>query len=85
MEDYRSEDTLIFYGLTPGKAKFSVVQKALKEFFEKKKALDLIHSDDETFRYPVTSTYALLGLKDEAIRNIELGIRDGFKDVGNYD
>ena len=40
MEDYRSEDSLIFYGLTPGKTKIGVVQKALKKFFEKKKALD---------------------------------------------
>jgi len=40
MEDYRSEDTLIFYGLTPGKTKIGVVQKALKQFFTKKKTLD---------------------------------------------
>ena len=40
MEDYRSEDTLIFYGLTPKKTKIGVVQKALKQFFTKKKALD---------------------------------------------
>jgi len=40
MKDHRSEDTLIFYGLSPKKTKIGAVQKALKQFFDKKKSMD---------------------------------------------
>lgn len=43
MSDTRSEDTLVFMGLDPNTTDFLIVYDALKEFFDKKKALD--HSD----------------------------------------
>jgi len=43
LSDTRSEDTLIFNGLTPGITDFLIVYDALKEFLEKKKEMD--HSD----------------------------------------
>ena len=43
MSDTRSEDTLIFNGLTPGVTDFALVYDALKEFLEKKQTMD--HSD----------------------------------------
>jgi hypothetical protein len=36
----RSEDILIFYGLTPGVTKLAPVSKSLSVYFEKKKAID---------------------------------------------
>ena len=40
MSDTRSEDTLIFNGLTPGVTDFLIVYDALKEFLDKKKSMD---------------------------------------------
>ncbi|MFC2163768.1 protein kinase [Acidobacteriota bacterium] len=51
---------------------------------EKERSLELIHAGDETFRYQLTSAYALLGMKDEAIRNIEKGIEIGFEEAFMY-
>jgi len=43
-----------------------------------KNALNLIAGDEDTFRSIFTSIYSLLGLKDEAITNIQYGIAMGF-------
>ncbi len=43
-----------------------------------KNALNLIAGDEDTFRSIFTSIYSLLGLKDEAITNIQYGIDMGF-------
>jgi serine/threonine protein kinase/tetratricopeptide (TPR) repeat protein len=48
------------------------------------KALELISKDDKAYRYPITSIYSLLGMRDEAIRNIQLGIDVGFAERGMY-
>jgi tetratricopeptide (TPR) repeat protein len=45
---------------------------------DKANALNLIAGDEETFRSIFTSIYSLLGLKDEAISNIQYGIDMGF-------
>ncbi len=47
-------------------------------------ALGLIHDNDIAFRYPITSTYSMLGMKDNAIDNILLGIETGFETIGMY-
>lgn len=51
---------------------------------EKTKALEFIRDEDEKVRYEITSCYALLGMKDEAIKNIKIGIEDGFDIIGMY-
>jgi len=45
----------------------------------KERALELIKDEDHTFLYRITSIYSLLGMKDEAIKNINVGIEEGFK------
>jgi serine/threonine protein kinase/Tfp pilus assembly protein PilF len=49
-----------------------------------KKALELIQDEDKAFRYPITSIYSLLGMKEKAIKNIELGIEISFESSGSY-
>ncbi len=44
---------------------------------EKEEALQLIQ--DRPFLYFATSIYSLLGMKDEAVKNIQVGIEEGFK------
>jgi len=48
------------------------------------KALELIADAEEPFRYRITCIYSLLGMTDEAIRNIKLGIDGGFERVRMY-
>jgi TolB-like protein/Tfp pilus assembly protein PilF len=48
------------------------------------KALEQIHKDDVSYVYRITSIYSLLGMKDEAIRNIQLGLDVGFEQWGLY-
>jgi serine/threonine protein kinase len=50
---------------------------------EKEKALELLQGRT-TYNYDTTSIYALLGMNDEAIRNIEEGIDRGFKERKDY-
>jgi tetratricopeptide (TPR) repeat protein len=50
----------------------------------KERALELIQHDDDSFRYPVTSIFSQLGMKDEALTNIKLGIEVGFEKRGSY-
>jgi len=50
---------------------------------EKEKALTLIEGRDR-YRYDVTSIYSLLGMKDEAIENINMGIDTGFRELQEY-
>lgn len=47
-------------------------------------ALALIHDDDITFRYPITCTYSMLGMTNEAIDNILSGVDEGFETIGMY-
>lgn len=51
---------------------------------EKAKALELISAEKNKFRYSITSVYLYLGMKDEAIKNIQLGIDKGFEVGGAY-
>jgi serine/threonine protein kinase/tetratricopeptide (TPR) repeat protein len=51
---------------------------------EKEKALHYIEGGDESYGYPLTCIYSLLGMKDEAIENMKLGIEKGFEEVQNY-
>ncbi len=51
---------------------------------EKEKALRYIEGADESYGYPLTCIYSLLGMNDEAIENIKLGIEKGFKEWQNY-
>jgi tetratricopeptide (TPR) repeat protein len=46
---------------------------------EKERALELIKDVDHTFLYRITCIYALLGMKNEAISNIKVGIARGFE------
>jgi tetratricopeptide (TPR) repeat protein len=50
----------------------------------KSQALELIYDNDMAFRYPITSTYSMLGMKDNAIDNILLGIETSFETIGMY-
>ncbi len=50
----------------------------------KSEAIELIHDSDPAFSYPITCTYSVLGMKDEAIDNILLGIETGFETIGMY-
>jgi len=50
---------------------------------EKEMALTLI-KDRPSFRYGATSIFSLLGMKDKAIDNIEMGITKGFEETGDY-
>jgi TolB-like protein/Tfp pilus assembly protein PilF len=47
-------------------------------------ALELIYGSDVSFRYPITSTYSMLGMKEEAIKNILTGIETAFETIGMY-
>ncbi len=49
---------------------------------ENEKALQLI--EDRPYWYFATSAYSLLGMKDEAIKNIRVGIEDGYKYLNTY-
>jgi len=49
---------------------------------EKEEALQLIQ--DRLFSYFATSIYSLLGMKDEAVKNIQVGIEEGFKYLNIY-
>lgn len=51
---------------------------------DKTKALEIILDDTEKIRYEISSCYALLGMKEEAIKNIKIGIEDGFERIGMY-
>ncbi len=51
---------------------------------EKEKALQLIEGVEKPYQYCITSTYSLLGMTDEAIRNIQLGIDVGFEEEQHY-
>jgi len=51
---------------------------------DREKALELISDKDKAYRYVITGIYSLLGMRDEAIRNIQLGIDIGFADRGMY-
>ncbi len=47
-------------------------------------ALSLIEPNDRLYSYEVTSIFALVGKKEEAIKYIEEGIRVGFEEVGDF-
>ena len=51
---------------------------------ERKKALELIEDLKDSYRYPMTSIYAILGMKDEALEKIQQGIGNGFIDIKMY-
>lgn len=51
---------------------------------ERSKALELIRGADRPYLYCITCAYALLGMKDDAIENIQLGIEVGFKESQHY-
>ncbi len=51
---------------------------------EKDKALQMIDEAEIPYQYCVTCAYAILGMKDEALRNIQLGIDVGFEEVQHY-
>ncbi len=51
---------------------------------ERSKALELIRGAENPHRYCITCAYALLGMKDEAIKNIQRGIELGFKENQFY-
>ncbi len=42
---------------------------------------EIIPAVDYGFRYEVTNAYCLLGMNDEAVRNIVLGVEAGFRDL----
>jgi serine/threonine protein kinase len=46
---------------------------------EKETSLELIKDETITYRDIITSIYSLLGMKDEAVRNIQIGIDVGFE------
>jgi TolB-like protein/Tfp pilus assembly protein PilF len=50
---------------------------------EKEEALKLM-DEEELYRSYATSIYSLLGMKDEAIENINIGIEEGFKKIQQY-
>ena len=46
---------------------------------ERERALELIEDEDNTYRPIITSIYAVLDLKTHALRNIQMGIEEGFQ------
>jgi serine/threonine-protein kinase len=48
---------------------------------KREKALAIIPSVDYACRYEITNAYCLLGMNDEAIRNIRLGLEAGFREL----
>lgn len=51
---------------------------------DKSKALSLVQDEEEKYTYVMTNIFSLLGMKDEAIENIELGIDISFKNKQSY-
>lgn len=51
---------------------------------DKKRALELIKDEDYKSGQTITSLYSLLGMKDEAIKNIKFEIEKGFSASGRY-
>ena len=51
---------------------------------EKEKALKLVEGAERPHQYCITCAYSLLGMKDEAIKNIRLGIDVGFEEFQHY-
>jgi len=50
----------------------------------RERALSLVKEADCSFIYPVTCTYAIVGMKEEAVSGILQGIEDGFKKEQRY-
>jgi serine/threonine protein kinase/tetratricopeptide (TPR) repeat protein len=51
---------------------------------EKEKALQFIDRAERPYQYCITCAYSLLGMRDESIQNIQLGIDVGFEEVQHY-
>jgi serine/threonine protein kinase/tetratricopeptide (TPR) repeat protein len=51
---------------------------------EMNKALQLIEAAEMPYRYCITCVYSLLGMRDEAIKNIQCGIDVGFEEAQHY-
>lgn len=51
---------------------------------ERSRALELIRGTEKPYLYCITCAYALLGMDDEAIEYIQLGIEVGFKENQHY-
>jgi tetratricopeptide (TPR) repeat protein len=51
---------------------------------EREKALHTIGGVERSYQYCITCAYSLLGMIDEAIQNIELGIDVGFEQEQHY-
>jgi serine/threonine protein kinase/Tfp pilus assembly protein PilF len=61
---------------------FRALILALKH--KRSEALELIRGTEKPYIYPVTCVYALLGMKDEALEYIRLGIKLGFEKNQHY-
>ena len=68
-------EKLIPYSLTI-KQNWALLFAALGE---KERALELIKEEDRTYLHIMTCIYSLLGMKEEANRNIQIGIDEGFE------
>jgi len=51
---------------------------------KREEVLSAIPDVDYSYRYEVTNAYCLLGMEDEAIRNIRRGIASGFRDLKEW-
>jgi tetratricopeptide (TPR) repeat protein len=51
---------------------------------KREEALSLIKGDEQAYRYEITNVYCLLGMKDEAVRQIKKGNEEGFQLIKDY-
>ena len=49
-----------------------------------RQALALIKGDKQSYRYEITYIYSLVGMKDEAVRQIKKGNKRGFQLIKDY-
>lgn len=74
-----------FEKMSPASPKIDYCRALLYAFKqERTKALGLIRGTEKPYDYEVDCVYALLEMKDEAIENIRLGIKLGFKESQHY-
>jgi tetratricopeptide (TPR) repeat protein len=71
--------------MTPASPEIDYSRALLYAFKQdRNKALGLIRGTEKPYSYPTTCVYALLGMKDEAVENIRLGIKVGFEESQHY-
>lgn len=83
--DKAEKQIAIAAGLLPDSSEEKYVRALLFALRgEKEKSLQMIEEAEFSYQYCITCAYAILGMKDEAILNIQMGIEVGFEKVQHY-